>query len=263
MKKAGKILVACIFLLFIFMGSVFALPNLTERGYVNDFANVLNEETENYICYQGMALEEKTGAQVVVATVESLEGKDINEYSIELARYWQLGNKDKNNGLLILLAPNERKIKVEVGYGLEGKINDGKAGGFIDDYAVPYLKNNDWNGGIKSLYTIILKEVYEEYNIEIPSDVDSFISSENEKFNYYNDTSTMESFIGFVPIIVIVLILILSTRNKRGGGNSGGHSGTWYGGGFGYGGFGSSGSSGGGFSGGGGSFGGGGASRGF
>jgi uncharacterized protein len=130
-----------------------AMPAASELFYVNDQADVISAEHEAYYVSQSAALEKATGAQIVVATVSSLEGKDIESYATELFRSWGIGDKEKNNGLLILLAPNERKIRVEVGYGLEGKINDAKAGRFIDDYAKDDLKNNDFDVGSTSCIT--------------------------------------------------------------------------------------------------------------
>ncbi len=257
MNKLYKTLLS-LFLLLTLSVPAFALVSPTSDFYVNDFAKLLTPETESFIMNHSNALEESTGAQIVVVTVETLDGKNEREYGIELARQWEIGGKDKNNGILILLSLQERKIDVEIGYGLEGAINDAKAGRFIDDYALDYFREDAFDTGIHNLYQALLAEVYHEYGMEIPDDVEAVKRSENEDFGSIWVT------------IVVFLLMFLSIgsffrRPPRGGrgmffgpGMGGGFYGGYRGGGFGGGSFG-----GGGFSGGGGSFGGGGASRGF
>ncbi len=240
-----------------------AMPEPTSSFYINDFANVLDQDTEDYILNNSKVLNEKTSAQVVVTTVQSLENMDVNDYATNLFRKWGIGDKDKSNGLLILLAPNERKVRIEVGYGLEGKINDAKAGRFLDEYAVPYFKNDNWNQGIKTLYSALISEVYSEYNMEMPEDVSNVISNHNETY----ESSQVGTITGFIIIALMIVFggilpWIFRKKNRKGPFMNIGPGGFW-GGFFGGGGFGSDGFGGGGFSGGGGSSGGGGASRGF
>lgn len=257
--------------ILVLFGALFSYPKAvnfpepTKEFYISDFANVLSEETKNYVLNQSNALNEKTGAQVVVATVNSLEDKSIEDYAVDLFRKWGVGNKEKNNGLLILLAPNERQIRVEVGYGLEGKINDAKAGRFIKEYAVPHLKNNDWDNGIHDLYTVIISEVYGEYGMEAPETVKEVASKVKEY-----DQNTMDDMVTiFISIVVIVVSVVISFFVRRGYRGRRGYSNynddDFHGGFGGFGGFGggSSGGGFGGFSGGGGSSGGGGASSSF
>lgn len=250
MHKSIRTIILGFVLLFLF-ASGFTFPNPTTDFYVNDYANVLSSDTKAFILSNGVALEEKTTAQVAVATITSLEDRTIEEYSLELSRAWGIGDKEKNNGVLILLAPNERKIKIEVGYGLEGAINDSKAGRLMDQYALPYLKDNDWDKGIHNLYSAVLNEVYTEYGLTLPSDVKPIVTDKN--------TSSSNNW-GSIILVLIVIIIISSLGGRRGG-RGGGFYGGYWGGGFG-GGFGGP-KGGGGFSGGGGGFGGGGSSRNF
>ena len=93
-------------------------------------------------------LEDKSGIQVVVATVKSLEGSDIETYANQLFRNWRLGEAKKNNGVLLLVAPNEHKVRIEVGYGLEGTLTDALSSVIISSAMVPRFKANDfsdWN----------------------------------------------------------------------------------------------------------------------
>jgi uncharacterized protein len=94
-------------------------------------------------------LEGKSGIQVVVATVKSLEGSDVETYANQLFRNWRLGEAKKNNGVLLLVAPNEHKVRIEVGYGLEGTLTDALSSVIISSAIVPRFKANDFPGGIE------------------------------------------------------------------------------------------------------------------
>lgn len=233
---------ACIYLVMFFLSgfTIFALPNHTENFYINDFSNILSQDVKNYIFSSSKTLDEKTTAQVVVATVQSLEQKDLESFSLDLFRSWKIGSKDKNNGLLILIAPEERVMRIEVGDGLEGAINDSKAGRFRDLYATPYFKENNWDEGVKQLYSAILSEVYKEYNMEVPENI-------SESFQEHGP-----DIYSFIPLIVIIVFAIISIKlslsgraytGGRGFGGRGPYNNTFGGGGFGGGGFGGGGGS--------------------
>ena len=181
-NKKLIIIFSVIILFCVFFSKSYAIVSKTSKFYVNDSANILSNESENYIVNMNRQLEEKTGAQIVVVTVNNLENKSIEDYATELFRNYGIGNKEKNNGVLLLVAIDERKVKIEVGYGLEGKITDGKAGRILDDYVVPYFKENNWNDGIINGFNAILKEVTEEYqiNIENAGLPIEYLNSENE-----------------------------------------------------------------------------------
>lgn len=165
------IIFATIFIcLYLFANPVIAVVKPTDDFYVNDYANLLNNETKEYIMKSNISLNEKTGAQIVVVTVESLEGNSIEEYSTELFRKFGIGDKEKNNGLLLLLALQERKFRVEVGYGLEGILPDAKTGRIQDQYIIPYLKNDNWNEGIKNGFSAFLQIIADEYGVDIELD---------------------------------------------------------------------------------------------
>lgn len=233
----------------------FELEAPTQYFYAADYADVLESEHEQYYVDQGAALQEATGAQIVVASVPSLHERTVEEYANTLFRSWGIGDSEKNNGLLILLAPNERQIRVEVGYGLEGALNDSKVTRYMDEYAVPYLAQDQFDEGIYNLYNALLPAVYEEYGLTPPESVQSAVAAEGD------DSSPMDFIIALV--LVALVFGVFFRRRRHFGGHWGG--GFYGGGGFHGGGFGGgfSGGGGGGFSGGGGSSGGGGGSRGF
>ena len=226
----------------------------TERFFVNDFADVIDSADEDQMYAQGVQLQENTGAQVVVVTVKSLDGKEIRDFGLELGRDWGIGQKEKNSGVLLLMALNERDISIEVGYGLEGGLTDIETKVILDTYAIPYLKKNDFNTGLKKAYNALINEVYIEYGMEPAKGYTPAgqIAGREEE-------TEIGGLAGLVVPFIIILVLVIVFASRRRGFAPyifSGRGGRFGGGGFG--GFGGGG--GGGFSGGGGSFGGGGSS---
>ncbi len=121
-------------------------PGLT--GRIVDQANIIPLETRNAIEPKLIDLETKSGIQLVVATVASLQGQEIEPYANELFRRWKLGAKRKNNGVLLLVAPNEHRVRIEVGYGLEGTLSDALGKVIITNAITPRFKAGDFGGGI-------------------------------------------------------------------------------------------------------------------
>ncbi|MGB7042358.1 MAG: TPM domain-containing protein, partial [Xanthobacteraceae bacterium] len=121
-------------------------PPLT--GRVVDQANIMTPESRSELETKLKDLEDKSGIQLVVATVKSLQGGDIETYANELFRTWKLGQAQKNNGVLLLIAPNEHKVRIEVGYGLEGALPDALSSVIISSAIVPRFKAGDFSGGI-------------------------------------------------------------------------------------------------------------------
>jgi uncharacterized protein len=117
-------------------------------GRVVDAAGILNADVKGDLSDKSKDLEDKSGIQLVVATVPSLQGGDIETYANELFRAWQLGQAQKNNGVLLLVAPNEHKVRIEVGYGLEGTLTDALASTIISTAVVPRFKAGDFSGGV-------------------------------------------------------------------------------------------------------------------
>lgn len=222
-------------------------------GRIVDAANIIPAGARTSIEPKLSSLEEKSGIQLVVATVSSLGGQAIEPYANELFRAWKLGEKQKNNGVLLLIAPNERKLRIEVGYGLEGTLTDALSKIIIANAIAPRFKAGDFGGGIErgvdDIITVLTTDAAEW--------------QKRPQLRAEDQSSAMDTFVVLfvIAIFVIVFISILrdarrgpAGRIARRGGNtifipsSGGSN--W-----------SSGSSwGGGFSGGGGSSGGGGAS---
>lgn len=128
---------------------LFAQPPLpTPTGAINDFADLLAEGDEARLTAAVEAVEQATTAEIAVATVPSLDGMTVEEYATKLFAAWGVGQAGKDNGVLILVAPNEREMRIEVGYGLEGVLPDGLAGQIIRETFLPAFRANDYPRGI-------------------------------------------------------------------------------------------------------------------
>src|SRR3989344_5423668 len=117
-------------------------------GHVNDFANLLNPQDKQELERKLRDYRDKTSIEVAVVTVPSLEGLTVEEYTLNLATKWGVGDKEKDNGIVMLVAPNERKMRIEVGYGMEPDLTDAQAGRIIQGTIVPYFKNNQMAEGV-------------------------------------------------------------------------------------------------------------------
>lgn len=129
-------------------------------GYVTDKADVLSTEFEVNLVAKLEGVHEMV--QVAVVTVNTTSPLTVEEYTIELAEKWGVGDVEKDNGIVFLLAVEDRKTRIEVGTGMEGIINDAKAGRILDDYVLSYFKDDNWEGGINSGVDAIIKEVQNE-----------------------------------------------------------------------------------------------------
>ena len=141
--------------LLIFWSVARALPS--PQGYVNDYASVLKPETKTQIEQLAAQLQQTTGIELAVVTVPTLEGSTVEDYSVKLFGAWGIGQKQKDNGLLFLIAPAERKAHIEVGYGLEGTLNDAKAARLLRDFLVPRAKEGNLDEGIKETSAALFK----------------------------------------------------------------------------------------------------------
>jgi uncharacterized protein len=131
--------------------------------YIQDFANVLNKTERTDLINLGRNIEDQTTAQIAVLTVETIGDRTIEDFANAAFRQYGIGNKKENNGVLLVLSMQERKVRIEVGYGLEGRIPDGKAGRILDEYAIPFLKNQQPNSAIIQTYQVLANQVLAEY----------------------------------------------------------------------------------------------------
>lgn len=214
-------------------------PDIT---LVNDFAHIFTPDQFNDLEQMLRAYDDSTSTQIYVVTVTDLKGYDVSDFAIRLGEKWGIGQKDKNNGVLILIKPrigNERgHVFIATGYGVEHILTDARCGRIIDDYMMPYLQDGDYYMASKEAIETVIKYLSGEFKAEEGESLESVIGN-----------------IAFVILLIVIFVVIMSKGNKRNGSSGGRRGGL--GGGFGGWGGGSS-SSGGGWSSGGGSFGGGG-----
>lgn len=249
MKKILWVIVLALYLVFSSL-TAWAQPDIppqpTKSIYVADFAGVLTPETKARINDTGEKLREKTKAQIVAVTIGSLEGRPIDEYSLAMLRKWGIGDKTLNNGVLLLVAVNDRKSRVEVGYGLEGALPDAKTGELQDDYMLPFFQQGDYNQGILNVYMALTAEVAKEYKVEVKTDVKHVKRNHNANTAASDEVPWWVKFLVTSAILLLLLFdwiflggtitfFLLSILRFRGGGG-GGSGGGGYGGGSGGGG---------------------------
>jgi len=165
-----RTLLTAVVMLSLFAGgaTVLAQADLPmPRHYVEDYANVINDAHEQSLNGILQELEQKTGAQYIVLTVETTGGLPIEQFSIELAEKWKLGQKGKDNGILFVIATKDRKYRFEVGYGLEGFVTDAYCGRVGRDVLVPYLKTNRYSEGIYQANLQVAQKIAAEAGVTL------------------------------------------------------------------------------------------------
>jgi uncharacterized protein len=224
------------------------ISQLSPTDYVNDFAHVLDQNTVAQLDNICQEIDQKAHAQIAVVTIKSLDGSDVESYAVALFKKWGIGSKSTNRGVLILLATQDRRYRIEAGYGLEPILPDGKVGGFGRE-AVPLLRQNDYSGAVSLMTSRVADVIAQDAGIQLtgaPPRAPTVVQEPNTGLS-----------IGGIVVLVIIGLILLSTPfgrlllwglllGGRGGGYGGGGS---FGGGGGFGGFGGGSSGGGGASG--------------
>jgi uncharacterized protein len=168
--KPKSVLSFLVLFFFLFQDCVFAedikMPKPIGDIYVQDFAKILSEDEMAELRRLGRSIEDQTTAQISVLTVETIGENTIEEYANEAFRQYGIGNEKANNGVLLVIAVSDQLIRIEVGYGLEGRIPDGKAGRILDEHAIPFLQNGQPNKAIVETYKVLANEVLAEYGQE-------------------------------------------------------------------------------------------------
>ncbi|MDO5481405.1 MAG: TPM domain-containing protein, partial [Candidatus Saccharibacteria bacterium] len=149
-----------------FWANVGAVVKPTGEFYVRDDAEILSEETEDFIVEHSKKLADAQGAQIVVVTVKNMGGETVEDYANDLFNEWGIGDKDEDNGLLILFALEERKSRIEIGDGMAGYITDGMSGRMQDEYMIPLYKEGKYEEGLKNGYSAFYAEVAKHYGEE-------------------------------------------------------------------------------------------------
>lgn len=271
-------LLIVVFICLFHINSYASIPSPTENYYLDEL-NVLDQNTKENINKTNRQLEEKTGSQVIVMILNNPEGLEGSYYGTEIFNAWKIGDQKNKNGVLILLLKSEEKGKNQVniitGYGIEGRLNDGKVGRIIDNFMMDKLREGDYSQALNEGFNAVVGEIAAEYEIELEK---NYTPYQEQLSDSYSESGISLGTIIFIIVVFIIVSNIINNNNNYGGGGgfrrrrrygyprygpgwSSRNDSSWgsWGGGSGFGG----GSSGGGFSGGGGSSGGGGAGRSF
>ncbi len=248
--RATIVLIAALVVSLAFCLRAEPVSQLNPTDYVNDFAHVLDQSTIAQLDNLCQQIDQKAHAQIAVVTVKSLDGSDVESYAVALFKKWGIGSKATDHGVLILLATEDRKYRIEVGYGLEPILPDGKVGGFGRE-AVPLLKQNDYSGAVSLMTMRVANVIAQDAGVQLTGDQPSVPETRGQP-------DTGMSLAGIVVLVIIGLLLLFTPfgrlllwgmllGGRGGGGYSGG--GGFGGGGGGFGGFGGGSSGGGGASG--------------
>jgi uncharacterized protein len=225
-------------------------PALT--GRVVDDAHILSDATRQELTQKLAALEASNSRQLVVVTLPSLQGYEISDYGYQLGRAWGIGQKGMNNGAILIVAPTERRVRIEVGYGLEPILTDAFSSVVIQTQIAPLFKTGDYDGGVSAGVDALIQQLSLETSA---AEQKAAAAAQQLRHGNQNDGGGIPAFIIFLVILFVIfrvfggwgfLPFLFMGGGGRGGGFGGGGGGGW--------------SGGGGFGGGGGSFGGGGSS---
>lgn len=162
------------FILLLSATFIYSLDVPDLKGYVNDYADMISSEAETELETKLKAFDDSDSTQIVILTIPSLEGDALEDFSIKVAEKWKIGQKNKDNGAIFLVSKNDRKMRIEVGYGLEGVITDLLAGRIIDNAASPHFRNGDMDKGFAAVIDALIGASKGEYTSDkLPEKSDS------------------------------------------------------------------------------------------
>ena len=221
MKSSARILLILIAVLMVFTSFAAAkteYPSPTPEFFVNDFAGVLSNEAESTIVRMGKELEEKTGAQIVVVTVDTIGGQDDFLYAEGIFTKWGIGQKGKDNGVLILNVVNDRYLRIMTGYGVEHVITDIETADIREKIMVPYLQEGDYDSAFLAGYIAVVNEIAKDSGVEINTSTENVKGFDNKIFerradewngNNYGSTSAANRVKNILMFLFIVAFLVL------------------------------------------------------
>ena len=214
-------------------------PTAAAGIYVQDYAQVLSAEDKRRLLSIGQELDNKTTAQLAVVTVKNLDGQPIEDYALSILREWGIGSKEKNNGALIVVAVQDRRSRIEVGYGLEGLLTDGLTGRIQDQAMIPYFRKGNYAAGIVNGYAVTASLIAKDAGVQLTA-----INSEQIAVPTKTTNNTDQEYPFWLKLLIgagIVLLLIIDNlflggvltqmlffmflRGRGGGGGRGGFGG--------------------------------------
>ena len=214
-------------------------PTAAAGIYVQDYAQVLSAEDKRKLLSIGQELDNKTTAQLAVVTVKTLDGQPIEDYALSILREWGIGSKEKNNGALIVVAVQDRRSRIEVGYGLEGLLTDGLTGRIQDQAMIPYFRKGNYAAGIVNGYAVTASLIAKDAGVQLTA-----VNSEQIAVPAKTTNNTDQEYPFWLKLLIgsgIVLLLIIDNlflggvltqmlffmflRGRGGGGGRGGFGG--------------------------------------
>src|SRR6201996_5534059 len=230
---------AAIFALLCFILPATAAPNFPAlTGRVVDDDNILSEQTKEDLIGKLAGLEQKTSRQLVVVTIPSLQGYEISDYGYQLGRAWGIGQKTLNNGILLIVAPTEHKVRIEVGYGLEPIVTDALSEVVIQTQVLPKFRQGDFNGGVQAGADALIQQLSLDQS---EAERRAAVASQQLR-DQSHDTGGGGGLVGFLIILFIFIAIsrvfggwgllpfLFMNGGFSGGGGSfggGGSSGSW------------------------------------
>lgn len=191
-------LVLFLILVTFFANSVFAVNIPKYSGRVNDFANIFSSDFKNSLEQKILEIESQTTDQIAVVTIKNLQGTTVEDFAEQLFKSWGIGQKDKDNGILLLVSMEEKKVRIEIGYGLEATITDGQAGEIIRNQITPEFKKGNYQQGVLSG----IEKINQYLTGNVTND-----SSLNEKPKINNFILELISSTFFIPIVLFYLAI--------------------------------------------------------
>ncbi|PKM98222.1 MAG: hypothetical protein CVU79_04145 [Elusimicrobia bacterium HGW-Elusimicrobia-3] len=197
------------------------------RAYVNDTAGVLDSRTTAKLNAVLADLDARANAQVAVLTVKTLGDRDIETYAVETYKKWGIGDKKTSRGVLLLVAVEDRKSRIEVGYGLEGILPDGLTGAIQDDYMLPYFKAGDYSAGVVQGSLALAMTIAKDSGITLSEGAQGAQGARRQArpLTAGQKILALLLLVGFIIFAIrhpVLAILLLQTMTRGGGGFGGG-----------------------------------------
>lgn len=209
------------------------IPTVEKDVYIYDEDDIIDDDVEKELNKMLVELEEKTDAEFAIVSIESLLDRSIEDYANNLFNTLGIGKKGKDNGVLLLFSRSDEKVRLEIGRGLEGCLNDAKCGRILDNYFVPYRENDEYTKATEMTVKAVLNVIAEEYEINIQG-LEKDLPVEDDSDDGLPLWVWIIIIIGAIAIVVIGAICDDGSSSGGGffGGSSGGFSGGGFGGGF-------------------------------
>ncbi|MFC1839614.1 TPM domain-containing protein [Thermodesulfobacteriota bacterium] len=197
-----KLIYSCFSVIFILVTAscAFGLEVPVLKGRINDYGNILSASTEHQLDAVLKELERTDSTQIAVLTIPSLDGEDIEGFSIRVAEQWKIGQESSDNGAILLISKNDRKLRIEVGYGLEGSLTDLISGRIIGNIIVPHFRGGDFDAGVSNGVYAMIQAVRGEFKADAKPVGKSQRRSSNP---------------GFFGFLVIIFLVNMMGRVKR------------------------------------------------